>query len=204
MMARHHAAGEEMLRDPVLAIGAIEQIGAGAMGEDVQEEAAVRASAMRARDIIRASSVRARTSRPRRCGRTLPSDRTCHACGGSGKNGAGARLVVAIAIAARAQHLRFQRRDAGDVDQDPVHEDRRQQRRQTPRIAKADRRSTCRSRDRPASRTIRRNNWDGATSARVRHRNPAVVGADRLRNASSCASASASPAMPTSRISAPR
>ena len=41
MMARHHAAGEEMLRDPVLAIGAIEQIGAGAMGEDVHEEAAV-------------------------------------------------------------------------------------------------------------------------------------------------------------------
>ena len=41
-MARHHAAGEEMLRDPVLAVGAIEQIGAGAVGEDVHEEAAVR------------------------------------------------------------------------------------------------------------------------------------------------------------------
>src|ERR1700750_2768245 len=35
---------------------------------------------------------------------------------------AGAGLVVAIALAARAQHLRFQRRDAGDVDEDPVHE----------------------------------------------------------------------------------
>jgi len=35
MMARHHATGEEMLRDPVLGIGAIEQIGAGAMGEDI-------------------------------------------------------------------------------------------------------------------------------------------------------------------------
>src|ERR1700731_2119535 len=31
MMARHHAAGEEMLRDPVFAIGAIDKIGAGAM-----------------------------------------------------------------------------------------------------------------------------------------------------------------------------
>src|SRR5881396_3952797 len=40
MMARHHAAGKEPLRDPVLATGAIEQIGAGAMGEDVQEEPA--------------------------------------------------------------------------------------------------------------------------------------------------------------------
>ena len=42
MMARHHPAAEEMLRDPVLAVGAVEQIGAGAMGEDVHEEAAVR------------------------------------------------------------------------------------------------------------------------------------------------------------------
>ena len=41
MMARHHAAGDEMPGDPVLAIGAIEQIGAGAMREDVREEAAV-------------------------------------------------------------------------------------------------------------------------------------------------------------------
>src|ERR1700689_4984495 len=52
------------------------------------------------------------------------------------KEGAGARLVRAIALAARAQHLRFQRRDAGDVHQDPVHEDRRQQCRPTPRILK--------------------------------------------------------------------
>ena len=36
MMARHHPAREEMAGDPVLAIGAIEQIGAGAMREDVQ------------------------------------------------------------------------------------------------------------------------------------------------------------------------
>ncbi len=42
MMARHHPAGEEMLRDPVLSVGAIEQIGAGTVGEDVQEETAVR------------------------------------------------------------------------------------------------------------------------------------------------------------------
>src|SRR6185295_18868694 len=41
MMARHHAAAKETLREPVLAIGAIEQIGAGAMSEDVQEEPAV-------------------------------------------------------------------------------------------------------------------------------------------------------------------
>ena len=39
MMARHHAAGEEMLRDPVLGFGAVEQIAAGAMGEDVDENA---------------------------------------------------------------------------------------------------------------------------------------------------------------------
>ena len=39
MMARHHAAGEEMLRDPVLAIGAVKQIGAGPVSEDVHEEA---------------------------------------------------------------------------------------------------------------------------------------------------------------------
>jgi hypothetical protein len=32
MMARHHAAGEEMLRDPVLAVGAVKAIGARAMG----------------------------------------------------------------------------------------------------------------------------------------------------------------------------
>src|SRR5712664_851839 len=41
MMARHHAAGEEMLRDPVLSVGAIEQISARAVGEDMHEEAAV-------------------------------------------------------------------------------------------------------------------------------------------------------------------
>ena len=40
-MARHHPAGEEMLCDPVLAVGAVEQIGAGAVGEDVHEEAAI-------------------------------------------------------------------------------------------------------------------------------------------------------------------
>src|SRR4051812_33598349 len=38
MMTRHPPAGEEMLRDPVFAFGAIEQIGARTMGEDVQEE----------------------------------------------------------------------------------------------------------------------------------------------------------------------
>src|ERR1700729_4143360 len=42
MMARHHAAGEEMLRDPVVPVGAIEQIGARTMGEDMYEEAAIR------------------------------------------------------------------------------------------------------------------------------------------------------------------
>src|SRR5437899_8295269 len=31
VMTRHHPAGEEMLRDPVFAVGAIEQIGAGAV-----------------------------------------------------------------------------------------------------------------------------------------------------------------------------
>ncbi len=41
MMARHHPAGEKMLRDPTLAVGAIEQIGARAMGEDVHEETAI-------------------------------------------------------------------------------------------------------------------------------------------------------------------
>ena len=41
-MARHHAAGEEMLRDPVFLVGAIEQIGAGTMAENVHEEAAIR------------------------------------------------------------------------------------------------------------------------------------------------------------------
>ena len=39
MMARHHAAGKELLRDKVFAIGAIEQIGARAKAEDVHEEA---------------------------------------------------------------------------------------------------------------------------------------------------------------------
>src|SRR6266404_1106795 len=41
MMARHHAAAEEMLRDPVLAVGAIEPIGARTMGIDMHEEVAV-------------------------------------------------------------------------------------------------------------------------------------------------------------------
>src|SRR6266478_9750856 len=35
MMARHHPAGEEMLRDPVFAIGAIEQIGTRTMGKNM-------------------------------------------------------------------------------------------------------------------------------------------------------------------------
>jgi hypothetical protein len=41
MTARHHAGGKETLRDPVLAIGAIEQIGTGAVGEDMQKETAM-------------------------------------------------------------------------------------------------------------------------------------------------------------------
>jgi len=39
MMARHDPAGEEMLRNPVLAISAVEQIGARPVREDVHEEA---------------------------------------------------------------------------------------------------------------------------------------------------------------------
>src|SRR5581483_1893606 len=42
LMARHHAAGEEMLRDPVVLVVAVEQIGAGAVSKDVHEEAAFR------------------------------------------------------------------------------------------------------------------------------------------------------------------
>src|SRR6267142_1481214 len=41
MMAWHHPAVEEMLRDPVLTVSAIESIGARTMGIDMQEEAAV-------------------------------------------------------------------------------------------------------------------------------------------------------------------
>src|ERR1700676_3077135 len=41
VMARHHPAAEEMLCDPVSPVGAVEQIGARTMGEDVHEEAAV-------------------------------------------------------------------------------------------------------------------------------------------------------------------
>jgi hypothetical protein len=41
-MARHHSAGEKNVRDPVLAVGAVEQVGAGAVGEDMHEEAPVR------------------------------------------------------------------------------------------------------------------------------------------------------------------
>src|SRR5439155_17024832 len=48
----------------------------------------------------------------------------------------GTGLIVAVALAARAQHLLLQRRNAGDVDQDPVHEDRRQQARPSPGIEK--------------------------------------------------------------------
>src|SRR5262245_52146267 len=44
------------------------------------------------------------------------------------------QLIVAIALAAGAQQLLLQRRDAGRVNQDPVHEDRRQQRRDTPGV----------------------------------------------------------------------
>src|SRR5690348_6954421 len=40
MMARHDAAGEEMLRDPVLGVGAVEQICPGTMAEDMHEETA--------------------------------------------------------------------------------------------------------------------------------------------------------------------
>src|ERR1700704_3571050 len=42
MMARSHPAGEKMLRDPVFAVGAIEQIGARTMGKNMHEETAVR------------------------------------------------------------------------------------------------------------------------------------------------------------------
>src|SRR5262245_61949359 len=42
VMARHHAAGEEMLGDPVIPVSAVEQVSASAMSEDVHEEAAVR------------------------------------------------------------------------------------------------------------------------------------------------------------------
>src|SRR5690242_5204141 len=38
-VARDHAAVEEMLRDPVSAVGAIEQVGARAVREDVHEKA---------------------------------------------------------------------------------------------------------------------------------------------------------------------
>ena len=40
-MARHDPAGEEMPRDPIVAIGVVEQVGSGAMREDMQKEAAV-------------------------------------------------------------------------------------------------------------------------------------------------------------------
>src|SRR5215207_2360227 len=48
----------------------------------------------------------------------------------------GTGLILAVVLAARAQHLRFQRRNAGLIDQDPVHEDRRQQRRPSEGIEK--------------------------------------------------------------------
>jgi hypothetical protein len=41
-MARHHAAGEEMLRDPILAISAVEQIGADRWMKMCVNRAAVR------------------------------------------------------------------------------------------------------------------------------------------------------------------
>src|SRR5436190_6272092 len=50
------------------------------------------------------------------------------------KETTGTRLIIPIALAARAQHLLFQGRDAGHMDQDPVHEDRREQARQAPGI----------------------------------------------------------------------
>src|ERR1700692_362305 len=38
MVARHHPAGEEMLCDPVLAVGAIEQIGADSGGKNMNKK----------------------------------------------------------------------------------------------------------------------------------------------------------------------
>ncbi len=55
------------------------------------------------------------------------------------KEDAGARLIVAVALAARTQHLLLKRRDAGNIYQDPVHEGRRQQRRPAPSVIRRDR-----------------------------------------------------------------
>jgi len=52
----------------------------------------------------------------------------------AGRTGSRAQLTVAVARAAVGQHLRSQRGNARDADQDPVHEDRFQQRRDPPRI----------------------------------------------------------------------
>lgn len=56
-------------------------------------------------------------------------------CAGAVEEGVGARLMVAVAVAPRAQHLRFERRDAGHTDEEPVDQDRCQQRRKAPRIS---------------------------------------------------------------------
>src|SRR6202023_2775306 len=49
---------------------------------------------------------------------------------------AGARLIVTVALAPRNQHLLLERRDAGDMYQDPIHESGRQQARPAPGIEK--------------------------------------------------------------------
>ena len=59
----------------------------------------------------------------------------CVGRGAGGEEGAGARLVGAKRVAAAAQHRALQRRNAGDVHQQPVHESRCRQRQPAQRVA---------------------------------------------------------------------
>src|SRR5512134_3450295 len=70
---------------------------------------------------------------PARSARGMMCDRTCMrasgaALGGHREERARAFLVAAVGLAARAQHVLLQRRDAGDVPQEPVHARRSRQR----------------------------------------------------------------------------
>src|SRR5246127_1743325 len=109
------------------------------------------------------------------------------------------RLIRAIELAAGAQHLLFQRRDAGDVDQDPVHEGRRQRRRKAPGIQGRQRDHGVGEPAKPFEEIVR----VARPAPQANVADPALL-AGFWRKDLSCASAMPSPAIPASRISAPQ
>ena len=121
--------------------------------------------------------------------------------GGAGKERIGARLIGAKCVAAALQHVRFERRNAGDVHQEPIHAGRPGKRDQTPGVAAAeiDREQRIGEPAEPFEEIIRMPRPAPQADVAIRSR---LAGSARKRR--NCASASPSPAMAANRTSTPR